>query len=415
LKSSPVRILFLSDNFPPETNAPATRTFEHTRRWARAGAKVTVVTTQPNFPAGRLFPGYRNRLIQRERMDGVEVIRVWSYITANEGFARRTLDYLSFMVAGFLAGLFLPRPDVIVSTSPQFFTACAAWVLSVLKRRPFVFELRDLWPDSILAVGAMRESAAIRALKRLEYFLYRRAARIVSVTRSFRTVLSGNGIAAEKIAVVRNGVDLSGFTPGPKPEDLLKKHGLEGKFVAAYIGTIGMAHGLGTVLDAAERLKGKPEVAFLLLGDGAERAQLEREARERGLDNVVFAGAVGKEDVVRYWRLADAALVLLRDRPVFRHVLPSKMFEAMATETPIVLGVLGESAELLASAGAGIVIQPENPKALEEALLRLAGDRAASIEMGRKGRRCVEGEFDRDKLAQSMLEELRAAAAAASA
>ena len=406
-----MRILFLSDNFPPETNAPATRTFEHTRRWVRAGAKVTVVTTQPNFPAGKLFPGYRNRLFQREWLDGVEVIRVWSYITANEGVTRRTLDYLSFMVTGFLASLFLPRPNVILSTSPQFFTACAAYVLSLFKRRPFVFELRDLWPDSILAVGAMKESAAIRAMKRLEYFLYCKAARIVSVTNSFRQVLSGNGVPADKIAVVRNGTDLAGFTAGPKPEHLLVKHGLHGKFVAAYIGTLGMAHGLGTVLDAAERMKSNPDIAFLLVGDGADRAALEQEARNRGLDNVIFAGSVGKNEVVKYWRLADVALVLLRDRPVFRHVLPSKMFEAMATERPIVLGVLGESAELLQAAGAGVVIHPESEEALAQAVETLAVDPEGANEMGRKGRRLVETEFDRDKLAAQMLEELRSVAA----
>lgn len=407
-----MRILFLTDNFPPETNAPATRTFEHTRRWVRAGAKVTVVTTAPNFPTGRIFPGYRNRLFQREWIDGVETIRVWTYITANQGFARRTLDYMSFMVMGFLAGLFLTRPNVIISTSPQFFTACAAYVLSIFKRRPFVFELRDLWPDSIIAVGAMRETTAIRALKRLEYFLYRKASRIVSVTNSFKTVLSGNGVPADKIAVVRNGADLKGFTPGPKPVELVKTHGLEGKFVAAYIGTIGMAHGLGTILEAAERMKANRGVAFVLVGDGAERVALQRQARERGLDNVVFVGSVGKDAVVRYWRLADAALVLLRDRPVFRHVLPSKMFEAMATARPIVLGVLGESADLLEAAGAGVVIQPESAEALEKAILRLATDPEASKEMGRKGRRFVEAEFDRDKLAALMLEELRSVAAA---
>jgi len=406
-----MRVLFLSDNFPPETNAPATRTFEHTRRWVRAGAKVTVVTTQPNFPAGKLFPGYRNRLFQREWIDGVEVIRVWTYITANEGFARRALDYLSFMVTGFLAGLFLPRPNVIVSTSPQFFTACAAYVLSLFKRRPFVFELRDLWPDSILAVGAMKDSASIRALKRLEYFLYRKAARIVSVTNSFRKVLSKNGIPAEKIAVVRNGTDLKGFTPGPKPNDLVEKHGLNAKFVAAYIGTLGMAHGLGTILEAAERMRANRDVAFVLVGDGADRAALERQARERGLDNVIFAGAVGKDEVVKYWRLADAALVLLRDRPVFRHVLPSKIFEAMATGCPIILGVLGESAELLEASGTGIVIQPESAEALAQAIERLAADPEAAREMGRKGRRLVEAEFDRDKLAAQMLEELRSVVA----
>jgi hypothetical protein len=315
------------------------------------------------------------------------------------------------MVAGFLAALFLPRPNVIVSTSPQFFTACAAWVLSVFKWRPFVFELRDLWPDSILAVGAMKESAATRALKRLEYFLYRRAARIVSVTKSFRAVLAANGIPADKIAVVRNGADLKGFTPGPKPEALEKRYGLEGQFVAAYIGTIGMAHGLGTILEAAERMKDVPGIAFVLVGDGAERAALEREAKDRGLRNVVFVGPVGKDQVVDYWRLADAALVLLRDRPVFRHVLPSKMFEAMATERPIVLGVLGESAELLQAAGAGIVIQPEGAEALADALRRLAADPQGARELGRNGRRFVEAELDRDKLAAQMLEELRAAAA----
>lgn len=410
-----MHILFLTDNFPPETNAPATRTYEHARRWVAAGAKVTVVTTAPNFPAGRLFDGYANRIFQREWMEGVETIRVWSYITANQGFARRTLDYLSFMVSGFLASLFLPRPDVIVSTSPQFFTACAGYVLSRVKRRPFVFELRDLWPDSIVAVGAMGESRAIRAMRRLEYFLYRKAARIVSVTHSFKSVLSGNGIPAEKIAVVRNGADLAEFKPGEKPPEFEARHGLSGKFVAAYIGTVGLAHGLGTLLDAAALLREDSRIAFLVVGDGAERAALEADARSRGLANVMFAGAVGKEDVKLYWRLADVALVLLRDRPVFRHVLPSKMFEAMATARPIILGVLGESAELLQAAGAGITIAPESAQALANALTRLASDSGLARQLGRSGRRFVERELDRDRLAASMLEELRLAAGMASA
>ena len=406
-----MHILFITDNFPPETNAPATRTFEHARRWVRAGVHVTVVTTAPNFPAGRLFPGYRNRLLQREWIEGVETVRVWSYITANEGFVRRTLDYMSFMVTGFLAGLFLPRPDIIVCTSPQFFTACAAYVLSLLKRRPFVFELRDLWPDSILAVGAMPESRAIRALKKLEYFLYRKAALIVSVTDSFKSVLSSNGIPPEKIAVVRNGADLVRFAPGPKPDELVKRHALQGKFVAAYIGTVGMAHGLETILEAASKLAANTAVAFVIVGDGAERSSLEAQAQRRGLSNVAFVGRVDKDDVRLYWRLADVALVLLRDRPAFRHVVPSKMFEAMATARPIVLGVLGESAELLTEAGAGVVIQPESADALADAITRLAANPQEAAAMGASGRRFVETEFDRDKLAAAMLEDLRTVAA----
>lgn len=406
-----MRILFLTDNFPPETNAPATRTYEHARRWVRAGVHVTVVTTAPNFPAGKLMAGYRNRLLQRERIEGIDTVRVWSYITANEGFARRTLDYLSFMVSGFLVSLFLRRPDVIVCTSPQFFTACAAYVLSLFKRRPFVFELRDLWPDSILAVGAMKESWFTRALRRLEYFLYRKSARIVSVTNSFKAVLSGNGIPGERIVVVPNGADLAAFRPGPKPRSLVERHSVHGKFVVAYIGTVGMAHGLRTILDAAEKLRPLDGIVFLIVGEGAERASLKDEARRRGLLNVIFAGAVGKDQIVEYWRLADAALVLLLDRPVFRHVLPSKMFEAMATERPILLGVLGESAELLENAKAGLVVQPENSDALAAAVSRLADGPEAAAEMGRNGRRYVERELDRDKLAAAMLAELRAVAA----
>ncbi len=405
-----MHILFLTDNFAPETNAPASRTHEHTRRWVAAGHRVTVVTTAPNFPAGRIFEGYRNAVWQRERIDGVEVVRLWTYITANEGFLRRTLDYVSFMVAAILATPFLPRPDVVVSTSPQFFTPCAAYVVSRLKRRPWVFELRDLWPDSIVAVGAMRETALIRALRRLEYFLYRRATRIVSVTQSFREILSKNGIDPGKIEFVPNGADLEAYRPGERPEALADKFGCRGKFVAAYVGTIGLAHGLGTLLDAAEQLRGRDDIAFVLVGSGAEERALMAEAARRGLHNVHFAGSVSKAEVREYWRFCDVALVLLRDSPLFRHVLPSKMFEAMSTERPIILGVKGESEAVLKEAGAGIPIPPEDSGALAAAILRLAADREARIAMGKAGREFVTRCYDRDALATRMLAVLDRAA-----
>ena len=254
-----MQILFLTDNFPPEVNAPASRTYEHCREWVRAGHRVTVITGVPNFPKGRVFPGYRNHVWQRETMDGIEVVRVWTYITANAGFAKRTLDYLSFMVTGFLAGLVQPRPDVIVGTSPQFFTNCAAWTLSVFLWRPFVFELRDLWPESIKTVGAMNDSAALRLMERLELFLYRRAAAVVAVTESFRRNLIGRGIDRNKIHVVTNGVDLSRFRPMQRDAGLATRYGLDGTFVAGYIGTHGMAHALETVLEAAQRIRSVPK------------------------------------------------------------------------------------------------------------------------------------------------------------
>src|SRR5437773_232909 len=398
-----MNILFLTDNFPPETNAPATRTHEHTRNWVAAGHRVTVLTNVPNFPAGRVFPGYRNKLWQREAMDGIRVVRVWTYVSAIERFFRRSLDYFSFGVTGVVGGLFLSAPDVIVATSPQIFTPLGACILAAIKRRPFVFELRDLWPDSIVAVGAMREGLLLRMLRRIEYWLYRRAAKIVSVTNAFKRILVANGIPQGKIAVVRNGVDLEAFAPGPKPVELARRLGLEGKFVAAYVGTIGMAHGLDTLLSAAERLKDRKDLAFVLVGTGAERTRLEEAAKRRGLDNVIFVGTVDKEEVKRYWRLCDVALVLLKDASLFHHVIPSKIFEAMGTGRPIILGVRGESLELVQEAGAGIAIFPENPEALAEALTKLMDSPVLCREFGAAGRKFVEQNFDREALALKML------------
>ncbi|MFO7641303.1 MAG: glycosyltransferase family 4 protein [Candidatus Competibacteraceae bacterium] len=374
-----MHILFLTDNFPPEVNAPASRTFEHCREWVRAGHRVTVITGAPNFPKGRLFPGYRNRLWQRETMAGIEVVRVWTYIAANQGVVKRTLDYLSFMVAGFLAGLFQRRPDVIVGTSPQFFTNCAAWMLSVFRWRPFVFELRDLWPESIKTVGAMRDSVAIRLLERLERFLYRRAAVVVAVTESFRRNLIARGIAPEKIVVVTNGVDLSRFQPLERDPELADRFGLTGKFVAGYIGTHGMAHALETVLDAAARIRALPEgadVRLVLLGDGARKELLKKTAETMGLDNVLFLDTVPKEDVPRYWSLLDVSIIHLRKADNFTQVIPSKLFEGMGMGIPVLHGVAGESAGIVEREGVGLAFEPENVGALCEGVLRLARDRA---------------------------------------
>jgi glycosyltransferase involved in cell wall biosynthesis len=410
-----VHILFLSDNFPPEMNAPASRTYEHAKRWVAHGHEVTVITGFPNFPAGKLYPGYRNVPARWEEMDGIRVLRVWTYITANEGFLRRSLDYASFMLSATVAAPFVRRPDVVVATSPQIFTAVAGYMFSIVKQRPFVFELRDLWPDSIVTVGAMRESRLISVLRGLEYFLYRRADRIVSVTHSFKEVLTRNGIPGEKIAVVPNGADLHTYRPGEAPAGLRGRLGLTGKFVAAYIGTVGMAHGLRILLDAAATLRqSDQDIRLLVVGAGAEKAALEHEAAQRGLDNLVFVGAVAKHEIPDYWRLCDVALVLLKDNPLFRHVIPSKMFEAMSTERPVVLGVQGESRLILERASAGIAIAPEDPEALVASLRALRNQADDRKRMGSAGRRYVETHYDRDVLAREMLTILEALCASAS-
>jgi len=401
-----MRILFLTDNFPPETNAPASRTHEHAKRWVQAGHEVVVVTGVPNFPSGKIHDGYSNRLWQWEAIDGIRVLRVWTYISANEGFMKRTFDYLSFMLSAVFCCLWLRRPDVIVGTSPQFFTPCAAWLVSLYKRCPFVFELRDLWPDSIVAVGAMRETSVIRTLRRLEYFLYHKASRIVSVTESFKSVLVGNGIDGTKIRVVPNGVDVEIYVPGPKPPHLVDRLGLGGKFVAGYVGTVGMAHGIGTLLAAAKQLRERPDISFVVVGAGAEQIALAEKSRREGLMNVIFVGAVSKEEVKDFWRLCDVAVVLLRDTPLFRHVIPSKMFEAMGMERAIILGVLGESAEILRRSGSGIQIPPEDATALADAVRDLADHRDRCLALGANGRSFAVRQFDRRVLASRMLSEL---------
>ena len=407
-----MHILFLTDNFPPEVNAPASRTFEHCREWVRAGHRVTVVTCAPNFPKGRVFDGYRNRLWQSERMDGIRVVRVWSYITRNEGFARRILDYTSYMATGFAASLFVPRPDVIVGTSPQFFTVAAAWGASVARWRPWVFELRDLWPESIRAVGAMRQSRVLDALERLELFLYRRAAAVVSVTHAFRRNLAGRGIDPAKVHVVTNGVDTARFRPLPKDEALLDALGLRGRFVAGYIGTHGMAHGLNTLLDAAALLRDHPQggdVRLLFLGDGAERAALQARAQAMGLANVHFLDSVPKEEVTRYWSLLDVSIVHLIRSELFTTVIPSKIFECMGMGIPILHGVEGESAEIVEREGVGLAVPPEDAPALVEGLLRLQGDSALRARLAAAGPAAAR-RYDRRTLAADMLAVLEAAA-----
>jgi glycosyltransferase involved in cell wall biosynthesis len=400
-----VHILFLTDNFPPETNAPATRTFEHARRWVLDGHEVTVVTCAPNFPLGRVYTGYSNRLWHFEIIEGIRVIRVWSYISANEGFLRRTLDYLSFMISGSLGAAFLVRrPSLVVATSPQFFCAIAGAMVSAFWRRPFVFELRDLWPDSIAAVGAMSEGRLMRLLRRVEYWLYHRAALIVSVTHSFRKILMQNGIPGEKIVVVRNGADLDSLSPGPRPAALEQRLGAQGKFIAAYVGTVGMAHGLQSVLDCAAIVGAQTnDILFILVGAGAELEALRENAQARDLKNVLFVGPVSKQDVVEYWRLCDVALVLLRDSPTFQHVIPSKIFEAWAVGKPVILGVAGESAQMVRDAQGGLVVQPEDSKALAHAVLRLLRNPTFANELGAAGRAAIVRDFDRDILARRML------------
>ena len=399
-----IRILFITDNFPPEFNAPATRVYEHAKEWVKEGADVTVITCFPNFPVGKVFEGYRNKLYQREVIDGIKVIRVWSYITANKGVVKRTLDFLSFAFSSFIAGLFV-KTDIIIATSPQFFTTWSAFLLSKLKRKPWVFELRDLWPESIEAVGAIKNDRLLRFLEKLEIFLYKDARLIVAVTNSFRRNLISRGIEKSKIYIVPNGVNLDFFKKRKKDKRLLKKLGLDGKFVVGYIGTHGMAHGLDFILRCARKIEDS-SIHFLFIGEGAEKEKLLMLSKELQLSNVTFLDPVERSEVPLYLSVIDVALVPLRKVGTFKTVIPSKIFEAAAMEKPILLGVEGEAKEIVERYKCGIFYKPGDEVDFIKCLLKLKSNKVLykSLQIGC---RKLAKDFDRKKLASKMLRILK--------
>lgn len=367
-----MHILFLTDRFPPENDAASSRVYERACYWVKWGCKVTVITCAPNHPEGKIFPGYKNRWYQTENIEGIQVVRVKTYIARNVGFFKRTLDFISFMFSGFAAGLFQKNPDIVVASSPQLFTAVGGWALAAVRRLPFVLELADIWPASISAVGALRASALLRMLERLELFLYRRSSAVMALTHAFKVDLVRRGIPPGKIFVVINGVDLSRYVPREKDEELARAWGLNDKFVVGYIGTHGIAHALENVLDAAERLKSWPDVRFVFVGTGAAKTNLVQEAEKRQLSNVVFIPPQSKDSIARFWSLCDVALVHLKNAPLFGTVIPSKIFESMGMGLPILFaGPKGEASEIIELEKAGVWVPAEDPEKLASVVLRL--------------------------------------------
>lgn len=398
-----MRILFIADNFPPEINAPASRTFEHCREWVRLGAKVTVITCAPNFPKGKVFPGYRNKLFQAETVEGIKVIRVWSYIAENVGFSKRIIDYLSFSLTAFCAGLF-QKADVIVATSPQFFTTFTGYALSKLKRRPWVFELRDLWPESIVTVGAMKKGLAIRMLERIEKFMYRRADLIVPVTEAFLRRLVSYGVPAEKMYVVTNGVDGAMFPTCPRNDQLREELGLQNKFLIGYVGTHGMAHNLEFIVEALAHI-GEPDIHLLCIGDGARKPAVMERAQRLAVSNVTFLEPVPKDEAYLYLSALDAVLIPLRKADTFKTVIPSKIFESAAMQKPILLGVDGEARGIIEHYNAGLYFEPENAESFKKALFRVRNEAELRAALSAGGR-SLAAAYDRRNLARKMLDRI---------
>jgi glycosyltransferase involved in cell wall biosynthesis len=398
-----VRIAYVCHYFVPEPAAPAARVHEFARAWVQSGQAVDVVTTFPNHPLGRIPPEYRGRAWSTERLDGIRVLRCWLYAVPNRGVGKRGLDHLSFMLTSVLFGL--PRlrtVDVVIASSPTLFSAVSAWLMARVRRVPFVLEVRDLWPEAIVDLGLMRrDSMSVRALQRLARFLYAQAARVVVVTEAFADRLAAQGVPRQKLAVIPNGADTRFFAP---PDNGHSASPVNRPFTVAYVGSHGLSHGLGAVLDAAAL---QPDVSFVLVGDGADRVRLLAERQRRGLDNVEMRPSVSKSEVPGVYAAADACLVPLRDVPLFETFVPSKLFEVLAAGRPVIGAVRGEARQILERSGGALVVEPERGDQMAHAIARLRDDAALRARLGHSGRAFAQQYYDRDALAGRYLDLLR--------
>ena len=384
-----LRILFLTHYFHPEVGAPQTRLLDLATALARRGHEVTVLTGFPNYPDGVIPPEYRGRALQVERLGELTVVRAAVYAAPNAGFGRRLLNHLSFAVSSIPASSRAGRADVVVVETPPLFLAAAGVAVAALKRAPMVLNVADLWPDAAIAFGALSRARLIQAARALERFVYRHADVIAVPTPGLQRVLQERGRPAETVVVAPHGVDVGRFVLDGRARPV------PGRVV--YSGTIGMGHAVGTLLDAARLLEDDDpgRYSFLIVGDGAERAELERRANEWRLNNVTFAGRVPRAQLPALLASASVTVATQRDVPLLADALSTKVLEYMAAARPVVAAASGWTAEIIAAAGAGIVCPPERPQALAEGIASLDADPQAADAMGMNGRRYVEANLSR--------------------
>ncbi len=397
-ENDPLRILYVTQHFPPETGAAQGRAFDLSRLLTARGRDVTVLTGLPNYPTGKIPEEYKGKLTFRETRDGINVIR--SYLVADtKSSARvRIANYLSFMMSATAVGSVQHRPDVIYATIPQIFVGLAGYMLSRRFRTRFVLEVRDLWVDFAEMLGELTNPKLLAAARRLERFLYRSADELVVVTEGYKEHLTRSGLDPSRIHVVPNGIDPSHFVPSPKDNWVREKYGLDGKFVVSYAGNLGLAQNLKTVLDAAALLHEDGDVHFLLIGEGAERKALMDQATNHRLENVTFVEQQSREDIQTFMSASDALLVILKNHPLFHMTIPSKLFDSMAMQRPILAGVDGEVRKIVEIARSGLYFDSDSAVELVRRIGQMKNDAAACIEMGENGRRAVTTKYNREIL-----------------
>jgi glycosyltransferase involved in cell wall biosynthesis len=400
-----VKILVVTHYYPPEIGAPQARLSEMAKAWVKTGNNVTVITCFPNHPTGCIppeyYPIYKKKRRMSEVLDGVQVERCWVYATPNKGFLKKILGHISFMFSSVIQnGKKANECDVIIVSSPTLFSAVSAWWLGWRYRKPYVIEVRDLWPAIFVELGVLKNKPVIRILEWLELFLYKKAALVIPVTRRFSDNIISRGIDSTKVHVITNGVDLSAYNPREKSISLLDELKLTDKFIVLYMGAHGISHALTKIVDVAERLSSEPRIHFLLVGEGAEKERVLEYARKHAKGNLTCLPGQPRKRVSEFYSIMDVGLVPLRNIPLFDTFIPSKMFEIMAMAKPIVASVRGETAEILEASKAAIVVEPENVSEIAKAVLTFFNDREKAEKYGCNGRVFVEQNFDRTALAK---------------
>jgi len=402
-----MKLLFLTPYFPPEVGAAQTRIYELAVRLARMGHQVSVLTTFPNYPSGVVPKEWRGKFFWKGMDEGIHVYRIWSYAVPNKGFLRRILSHLSFAFFASCATPLLPGCEAIIVESPPLFDGFAGLILSWIKRAPYLFTVSDLWPESAIQMGVLKNPVLIWLSKQIEMLFYRRAAVVLAVTEGIRKAIVSAGIGPRKVVLFRAAVETQFFLPHLDGADMRRSLGCSPQdFLVLYAGTLGMAHNLSAILEAAAlfQSEGNNRMRFVLAGDGAEKEMLKEKARVLRLDNLTFLDPVPKARMPLLLNAADCVVVSVRDLEIFRGALPTKLFEAMSCAKPVVVAVAGEAEEVVRNAGAGSCVTPGDSTGIHNALLAIAQDPESAARMGENGRELVVQYFSRELRAQELNE-----------
>lgn len=404
-----MRILILTQWYPPE---PALLLQELAQTLQDFGHDVTVLTGFPNYPSGKLYPGYRLRLTQRETIAGVKIVRVPLFPEHSQSGLFRALNYLSFALSSSLLGAWLvSRPDVMFVYHPPLTVGLPAFILSRWWRIPFVYQIQDMWPETLRATGMLNNQAILRLVGEGAQWVYRHAAAICVISPGFRNNLIKKGVTQEKLYKISNWVDTNVYYPEQPDAVKANRLGLANRFNIMFAGNIGEAQGLQTVIDAAALLDHLPAVQFVIVGDGVALAKLRQAAEQHNLQNIKFLGRYPSSEMPTLYALADVLLVHLRNDPLFQITIPHKTFAYMASGKPILAAVAGDVADVVVNASAGVACPPENPEALAECIRQLYTMPKEELEkMGQNGLRAVNTIYDRQTLVGQIEKVLQSAA-----